>query len=112
MGARARFLVWPGKGYGEETLVFCEVAIRLDGVLRVGVLKMSKKNPTVDTVHGSRQDLRTIVNLKTQDQSPDLGKAINVYKPQDVKNPFLEQSKQPQRPAQPPATQSTEQKEK
>jgi hypothetical protein len=35
--------------------------------------------------------LKTIVNLQANDQSCDLGKAINVYKPQDVKNPFLEE---------------------
>ncbi len=59
------------------------------------------------------QSLRTVVKLnqQTQDQSPDLGKAINVFKPANVKNPFLEQSKHaPPSNSQGPPCESIEQK--
>jgi hypothetical protein len=63
----------------------------------------------IDRVQGSVVTLKTIVNLHANDQSSDLGKAINVFKPQDVPNPFLEQSNQPQAQAQGSAGQSVEQ---
>jgi hypothetical protein len=69
-----------------------------------------KEKPTTETLHGSRQDLRTIANLKSQDQSSDLAKSINVFKPKDVENPFLKpKQSQPIEPQQ-PSGQSGEQK--
>jgi hypothetical protein len=48
---------------------------------------------------------------KAQDQAPDLGRAVNVFRPTNVKNPFLEQSKPSQAPkTQVPAGGSEEQK--
>lgn len=74
---------------------------------------MHKGKLSADETNGSRQSLKTIVrfNQQTQDQMPDLGKAINVFKPANEKNPFLEQSKQgPPLKSQDPACESVDQK--
>lgn len=74
---------------------------------------MFKEKPVNNTMPGPQQSLRTIAKFdqRTQDQSSDLGKAINVFKPANVKNPFLGQSKQGQSTnSQSPPCESIEQK--
>lgn len=69
---------------------------------------MSHKKPSTETIHGSRQDiLKTIVNLKTEDQAPDL-RSINVFPKTSVPNPFLEndQAGQMGQTQSPPVTES------
>jgi len=73
---------------------------------------MSHRKPPGDSAQGSQTALRTIINLKTHDQSSDLGKAINVFKPKDVANPFLGQSKQAQAPKVQPAENQPAQEKK